>query len=77
MSDGTVSTKQYVKYGDFDFVIIYFPFCDADFPRPTTYGLHISQFIRFARASTGSGHKYFITVRIPIDFSAFFSVQEN
>ena len=26
---------------------------------------------------TVSGHKYFITVRIPIDFSAFFSVQEN
>ena len=27
--------------------------------------------------STVSGHKYFIKVRIPIDFSAFFSVQEN
>ena len=26
---------------------------------------------------TVSGHKYFIEVRIPIDFSAFFSVQEN
>ena len=26
---------------------------------------------------TVSGHEYFITVQIPIDFSAFFSVQEN
>ena len=30
-----------------------------------------------AGKNTVSGHKYFITVRIPIDFSAFFSVQEN
>ena len=27
--------------------------------------------------STVSGHKYFIEVRISIDLSAFFSVQEN
>ena len=26
---------------------------------------------------TVSGHKYFIKMRIPIDFNAFFSVQEN
>ena len=26
---------------------------------------------------TVSGHKYFIKVRIPIDFNAFFGVQEN
>ena len=26
---------------------------------------------------TVGGHKYFITVQIPFDFSAFFSVQEN
>ena len=29
------------------------------------------------RLCTVSGHKYFITVRISIDFSVFFSVQEN
>ena len=46
-----VSTKIYDKRGDFDFEIVNFPFLDGDVPRSTSYGVYISQLIRFARAS--------------------------
>ena len=50
ISNGTVSTKNYDKRDDFD--IVNFPFLDGDVPRRTSYGVYISQFIRFARASS-------------------------
>ena len=37
---------------DFDFVIVNFPFLDGDVPRRPSYGVYISQLIRFARASS-------------------------
>ena len=37
---------------DFDFEIVNFPFLDGDVPRSTSYGVYISQHIRFARASS-------------------------
>ena len=46
------STKINDKWGDFDFDIVIFPFLDGDVPRRTSYGVYISQFIRFARASS-------------------------
>ena len=49
--NGTVSTKIYDKRDDFDFDIVIFPFLDGDVPRRTSYGLYISQLIRFARSS--------------------------
>ena len=52
ISDGTVSTKNYDKRNDFDFDIVNFPFLDCDVPRRTSYGVYISQLIRFARASS-------------------------
>ena len=52
ISYGTVSTKIYDKRDDFDFDIVNFPFLDGDVPRRTSYGVYISQFIRFARASS-------------------------
>ena len=52
ISNGTVSTKIYDKRGDFDFVIVNFSFLDGDVPRHTSYGVYISQLIRFARASS-------------------------
>ena len=48
ISNGTVSTKIYDKRDDFDFDIVNFPFLDGDVPRRTSYGLYISQLIRFA-----------------------------
>ena len=42
----------YDKRDDFDFEIVNFPFLDDDVPHSTSYGVYISQLIRFARASS-------------------------
>ena len=52
ISNGFVSSKIYNKREDFDFDIVNFPFLDVDVPRSTSYGVYISQLIRFARASS-------------------------
>ena len=52
ISDGFVSSKIYDKRDDFDFDIVNFPFIDGDIPRATSYGVYISQLIRFARVSS-------------------------
>ena len=44
-----VSTKIYDKRDDFDFEIVNFPLLDGDVPRSTSYGVYITQLIRFAR----------------------------
>ena len=55
ISNSTVSTKIFDKRDDFDSDIVNFPFLDGDVPRRTSYGLYISQLIRFARASSNLG----------------------
>ena len=52
ISNDIVSTKIYDKHDDFDFEIVNFPFLDGDVPRSTSYGVYISQLIRFDRASS-------------------------
>ena len=52
ISDGFVNTNIYDKRDDFDFDIVNFPFLDGDIPRSTSYGVYISQLIRFARVSS-------------------------
>ena len=52
ISDGFVKTKIYDKRDDFDFDIVNFPFLDGDVPRSVSYGVYISQLIRFARVSS-------------------------
>ena len=52
ISNDIVFTKIYDKRDDFDFEIVNFPFLDGDVPRATSYGVYISQLIRFARASS-------------------------
>ena len=47
-----VKTKIYDKQDDFDFDIVNFPFRDCDVSRSTSYGVYISQLIRFARVSS-------------------------
>ena len=51
IADGFVSCKIYDKRDDFDFEIVNFPFLDGDVPRAASYGVYISQLIRFARVS--------------------------
>ena len=50
ISNGFISTKIYDKRDDFDFNIVNYPHLDGDVPRSTSYGVYISQLIRFARA---------------------------
>ena len=52
ISNDIVSNKIYDKRDDFDFEIDNFPFLNGDVPRSTSYGVYISQLIRFARASS-------------------------
>ena len=50
ITDGFVKTKIYDKRDDFD--IVNFPFLDGNVPRSASYGVYISQLIRFARVSS-------------------------
>ena len=45
-------TKIYDKRDDFDFDIMSFPVLDGDVPRSASYGVYISQLIRFALVSS-------------------------
>ena len=66
ISNNTVSTKIYDKRDDFDFDIVNFPFLDGDVPRRTSYGVYISQLIRFARASSNvNDFNYRNTAQLP------------
>ena len=49
VANGFVSSKIYDKRDDFDFDIVNFPFLDGDVPRRASYGVYISQLLRFAR----------------------------
>ena len=49
ISNSFVSSKIYDKRDDFDFEIVNFPFLDGDVPHRPSYGVYISQLIRFAR----------------------------
>ena len=48
ISNGFVSSKICDKRDDFDFDIVNLPILDADVPRRPSYGVYISQVIRFA-----------------------------
>ena len=47
ISNDIVSTKIYDTRDDFDFEIVNFQLLDGDGPRSTSYGVYISQIIRF------------------------------
>ena len=47
--NGFISSKIYDKRDDFDFDIVKFPFLDGDVPHRASYGVYISQLIRFVR----------------------------
>ena len=46
---GIYGDEIYDKRDDFNFEIVNFPFLDGDVPRSPSYGVYISQLIRFAR----------------------------
>ena len=47
ITNGIVSFKIYDKQDDFIFEIVNLPFLDGDVPRSPSYGVYISQLIRF------------------------------
>ena len=47
--DGKLHTKVYDKRDDFTFPIINFPFLEGDVPLAPSYGVYISQLVRYAR----------------------------
>ena len=49
ITSGIVSSKIYDKRDDFNFEIINFPFLDGDVPSSSSFGVYISQLIRFAK----------------------------
>ena len=49
ISNVFVFSKIYDKHDDFDFDIVNFLFLDCDVPSRPSYGVYISQLIRFAR----------------------------
>ena len=50
ITNGLISSKIYDKRDDFNFKIVNYPHLDGDVPRATSYGVYVSQLIRFARA---------------------------
>ena len=50
--DGFISCKIYNKPDNVDFEIVNFPYLDGDVPRRASYGVYISQLIRFATVSS-------------------------
>ena len=52
ISNGFVSSKIDDKHDNFDFDVVNFPLLNGDVPRSISYGVYISQFIRFARVSS-------------------------
>ena len=49
LSQGNLNTRVYDKRDDFSFPIVNFPFLDGDVPLAPSYGVYISQLVRFAR----------------------------
>ena len=48
-SGGKLSTRLYDKSNDFDFHIVNFPFLSSNMPSGPSYGVYISQLIRYVR----------------------------
>ena len=48
-NNGIISSKIYNKRGNIDFEIVKTPFLDGDVPSAISYGVYISQLIRFPR----------------------------
>ena len=55
ITNGKISCKIYDKRDDFNFEIVNFPFLNGDVPRSPSYGVYISQLIRFARVCSNGG----------------------
>ena len=68
ITNGIVSSKIYDKRDDFNFEIVNFPFLDGDVLRSPSYGVYISQLIRFARVCSNvddfNNRNLFLTAKL-------------
>ena len=68
ITNGIVSSKINDKRDDFNFEIVNFPFLDGDVPRSPSYGVYISQLIRFARVCSNvddfNNRNLFLTAKL-------------
>ena len=68
ITNGIVSSKIYDKRVDFNFEIVNLPFLDGDVPRSPSYGVYISQLIRFARVCSNlddfNNRNLFLTAKL-------------
>ena len=68
ITNGIVSSKIYDKRDGFNFEIVNFPFLDGDVPRSPSYGVYISQLIRFARVCSNvddlNNRNLFLTAKL-------------
>ena len=68
ITNGIVSSKIYDKRDDFYFGIVNFPFLDEDVPRSPSYGVYITQLIRFARVCSNvddfNSRNLFLTAKL-------------
>ena len=70
ITNGIVSYKIYDKPDDFNFEKVNLPFFDGDFPRSPSYGVYISQLIRFASVCSNvddfNNRNLFLTTKLLI-----------
>ena len=68
ITNGIVSSKIYDQRDDFNFEIVNFSFLDGDVPRSPSYGVYISQLIRFARVCSNdddfNNRNLFLTAKL-------------
>ena len=68
ITNGIVSSKIYDKRDDFNFEIVNFPFLDGDVPCSPSYGVYISQLIRFTRVCSNvddfNNRNLFLTAKL-------------
>ena len=68
ITNGIVSSKIYNKRDDFNFEIVNFSFLDGDVSRSPSYGVYISQLIRFARVCSNvdefNNRNLFLTAKL-------------
>ena len=68
ITNGIVTSKIYDKRDDFNFEIVNSPFLDGDVPRSPSYGVYISQLIRFARVCSNlvdfNNRNLFLTAKL-------------
>ena len=68
ITNGIVSSKIYDKRDDFNFKIVNFTYLDGDVPRSSSYGVYISQLIRFARVCSNvddfNNRNLFLTAKL-------------